>query len=124
MRDLLPDLSAEDGSSSFQPLQNEGFASLSASQQAHERLDSLSTFSSQVERQESAEDSWSDKLSREAVVLTWGVGGAFVDTITDPLSKAPEIATAGAFGVGLRVLEHAGARGKALAGVIGLGLLA
>ncbi len=69
-------------------------------------------------------DSTGDKLLREAQVLTWGVGGAFGDVVTDPLSKLPEAATAGVFGVGIRTLEKAGTKGKVLAGVVGAGMFA
>lgn len=76
------------------------------------------------ETDNSGNDTTGDKLLREARVLTWGVGGAFGDVVTDPLSKLPEAATAGVFGVGLRTLERAGTKGKVLAGIAGAGMFA
>jgi hypothetical protein len=70
------------------------------------------------------EDSVGDKLSREARMLTWGVGEAFGGAVSNPISKAPELATAGAFGVGIKMLSKAGTGGKTVAGIVGAGLMA
>ncbi len=60
------------------------------------------------------------KLLRETCMVASGVRGAVADVLNNPGAKLPEVATAGAFGVGLKSLQKAGARGRILAcGVAG-----
>ncbi|MDZ4838221.1 MAG: hypothetical protein SGJ27_30935 [Candidatus Melainabacteria bacterium] len=91
------------------------------SQTLAERTEQLVAIS---QYENSGDDSVGDKLLREAQVLTWGVGGAFGDVVKNPISKLPEVATAGAFGAGVRVLERAGTKGKVAAGIVGVGMMA
>jgi hypothetical protein len=70
----------------------------------------------------SSTESCTDKLAREARVLTYGVGGAFGDVAQNPISKLPEVASAGAFGVGVKVLQKAGTGGKVVVGAVGAGM--
>ena len=68
------------------------------------------------------DESIGSKLLRETEMVGTGVGEAFLNTAQDPLSKAPELATAAGFGVGISALQRCGARGRAVAGAIGLGV--
>ncbi len=69
-------------------------------------------------------ESAASKLGREGLVLLYGVGGEALDTLTNPLSKAPDVAMSATFGLGMRVLSKAGAPGKVVAAgfAVGAGL--
>lgn len=62
------------------------------------------------------------KILRETQMVAGGVGSAFLDTAKNPIEKLPEMAVATGFGVGLKMLQKAGATGRAIAGVVGLGM--
>jgi hypothetical protein len=68
------------------------------------------------------EEGVASKILRETQMVGIGVGGAFLDTAKNPIQKAPELAMAGGFGVGLKTLQNAGAKGRAVASVVGLGM--
>lgn len=66
----------------------------------------------------------SQRLYREAEMLTLGVGGAFAYAIKHPTSKLTEGSLSLATGIGLGVVNHLGTSGKVVAAGIGLAMLA
>ncbi len=87
--------------------------------------DSLRPFvSTECWDESNGEESTGSRLLREARVLTYGIGGSFADVARNPMQRAPELALACGFGMGMRVLSKAGAPGRIVAGAIGTGLLA
>lgn len=69
----------------------------------------------------SSTESVSSKMLREVDMISAGVGSAFLDTAKNPLSKAPELATATGFGAALQVLRKSGSKGRSLATLVGVG---
>ncbi|MDZ4837567.1 MAG: hypothetical protein SGJ27_27590 [Candidatus Melainabacteria bacterium] len=68
------------------------------------------------------EEGVASKILRETQMVSGGIGGAFLDVAKNPVEKAPELAVAAGFGVGLKVLQKAGAKGQVIASAVGLGM--